>query len=137
MWYSVVMTKEQRNKYMRDRYAARPEARAYQIERTLARYHAGLWAGMQTQNQRLKQEVLTHYGKDGNLQCCWPECTIKDLDMLSLDHVNDDGAEHRKHIGKGTRMYLWAKRCGFPVGILQTLCHNHQWKKELTRRRKV
>jgi hypothetical protein len=128
------MKKEQFNQYMRDRYAARPDVREYQIGRMLAHYHAGHWAEVQAQNQELKREVLTHYGKGGKLQCCWADCTVDDLDVLSLDHIEDDGAEHRKHIG--TRIYRWAKRHGFPP-TLQTLCMNHQWKKELTRRRRV
>jgi len=127
-----MMTKDQFNKYMRDRYATRLDVREYQIGRTLARYHAGHWASVQSQNQELKKEVLTHYGKNGKLQCCWDGCVVDDLDVLSLDHLADDGAEHRKHIG--TRIYRWAKSHGFPP-VLQTLCMNHQWKKELTRRR--
>ena len=119
---------------MRDRYAARLDVREYQIAKTLSRYHAGHWNSVQVQNQELKNEVLTHYGKNGRLQCCWDGCDVSDVDVLSLDHINDDGAEHHKHIG--TRIYRWAKKSGFPP-ILQTLCMNHQWKKELTRRRKI
>jgi len=66
---------------MRDRYAARPDVREYQIAQALARYHAGRWVEVQDQNMSLKEEVLTHYGRDGKLQCCWEGCEITDLDM--------------------------------------------------------
>jgi hypothetical protein len=134
MCHTVLMTKEQRNKYMRDRYAGRPDVRQYQTDQVLSRYYCGGWASVQARNQALKVEVLTHYGHEGKLQCCWAGCDVTDVDMLSLDHVKDDGAQHRKHIG-ATRAYQWAKSHGFPLGVFQTLCQNHQWKKELTRRR--
>lgn len=85
--------------------------------------------------QKLKIQILMHYGKNGKLQCCWPNCSITDTDMLTLDHINDDGAEHRRALGKRSLLY-WIRNQGFPK-IFQTLCHNHQWKKEMARRRKA
>ena len=58
---------------------------------------------------------------------------VTDIDMLSLDHVNNDGAEHRRKVGKnktGEKMYRLVKQEGFPEGF-QTLCMNHQTKKKL------
>ena len=87
-------------------------------------------------NLRLKIRVLTHYGKRGTLMCCWRSCGISDVDCLSLDHVANDGAPHRKTTGGGgVAAFRWAERAGFPSGF-QTLCFNHQMKKELSRRRK-
>ena len=86
-----------------------------------------------------KVRVLTHYGPDGRLGCCWPDCTIEDVDMLSLDHINDDGASHRRaitrgfsHGGGGTSTYRDIEKTGYPEGF-QTLCLNHQMKKQLQR----
>jgi hypothetical protein len=81
-----------------------------------------------------KIRVLTHYGKDGRLMCCWEGCSISDPDMLSLDHINNDGAEDRRQGKTGTSLYLRVERDGYRED-LQTLCHNHQWKKEFLRRR--
>jgi hypothetical protein len=86
-------------------------------------------------HRAVKIEVLTHYGKGGKLKCCWKNCRVIDIDMLSLDHINNDGAADRKEIGSGTRIYYSVKKNNFPEG-LQTICHNHQWKKEIARRRK-
>lgn len=86
--------------------------------------------------ERRKIRVLTHYGKSGKLQCCWIRCTVCDPDMLSLDHLDNDGAEARKsgYEGCGSGLYRKVEREKYPEGF-QTLCHNHQWKKELMRRR--
>lgn len=85
--------------------------------------------------QTLKAEVLAHYGKRGKLQCSWRRCRIVDIDMLSLDHVNDNGAEHRRTMrGWGRDLYAFVKRENYPPGF-QTLCMNHQLKKELVRKR--
>lgn len=79
-----------------------------------------------------KVRVLTHYGKDGKLKCCWDGCEVADVDMLTLDHVNNDGASDRKN-GWADQCY-WAEKHDLPEGF-QTLCWNHQWKKELARKR--
>lgn len=80
-----------------------------------------------------KLRVLTHYGKNGELKCCWEGCEVSDMDMLTLDHVNNDGAKQRETSGWADQC-AWTERHGLPEGY-QTLCWNHQWKKELTRRR--
>jgi hypothetical protein len=84
----------------------------------------------------LKAEVLSHYGPEGKLGCCWSRCGVRDIDILTLDHVNNDGAAHRKKVKGMTsyRLYGWIKAQGFPEGF-QTLCWNHQWKKEIARTR--
>jgi hypothetical protein len=81
-----------------------------------------------------KLEVLTHYSHRGILGCCWEGCSVYDLDMLTLDHINDDGA---KHILPGASerltsygLYRWAKSNGYPKEF-QTLCANHQLKKQI------
>ena len=82
----------------------------------------------------IKLDVLSHYGKDGQLKCCWSGCEVDDPDMLSLDHLNNDGAKDRAQGKAGIKHYRMLKKENYPDGF-QTLCHNHQWKKELMRRR--
>lgn len=85
---------------------------------------------------QLKTEILSHYGKGGKCLCCWEGCLVDDPDMLSLDHINNSGNEERKRgAGGGVAFYAKVKKSGYPLG-LQTLCYNHQWKKEIVRRRK-
>lgn len=80
-------------------------------------------------------QTLTHYGFEGKLQCCWPDCLVTDIDLLTLDHINNDGAQHRKNNhNRGVSLYAKLIAANFPEGY-QTLCWNHQWKKELIRLR--
>lgn len=80
----------------------------------------------------LKLEVLAHYGLGGRHQCCWPDCGIEDIDVLTLDHINNDGAKDRKQgVRKtGKSWYRNLRKRGYPEGY-QTLCANHQLKKEI------
>jgi hypothetical protein len=80
---------------------------------------------------QIKYDVFAHYS-GGTVKCA--ECDISDIDMLTLDHVDGGGCKHRKQVGAGTRMYMWLKNLGYPVGF-QVLCWNHNMKKEAVRRR--
>ena len=85
----------------------------------------------QQQRQLLQKiEILTHYG-GGKLACI--QCGEARLDCLSLDHIEDNGAEHRRQ--RGNYHYKMLKDQGFPEGY-QTLCMNCQWIKESNRRRR-
>ena len=80
----------------------------------------------------VKLEVLAHYSPNGILGCSWSDCGVSDSDMLTLDHINNDGANARRYtkIGSGNVAYWFLKRHGYPKGY-QTLCWNHQWKKRI------
>lgn len=77
---------------------------------------------------KLKVAAITHYS-NGAMACAI--CGFKDdIDALSLDHINDDGAAHRKELGCGSRglsggttMYERLKALGWLPG-LQVLCCN-------------
>jgi hypothetical protein len=102
-------------------------------------------ARLDKENKRKKEirdarkiEVLSHYG-NGKLCCVWPDCEVSDVDMLTIDHVNNNGAEHRRELGtkgKANHLYRILKSSGYPEGY-QTLCANHQLKKELVRKRNI
>lgn len=77
--------------------------------------------------------VLTYYGKDQKLKCCWRNCDVIDLDMLALDHIDDNGSKDRRE--NGNNIYGRLIKQKFPKGF-QTLCHNHQWKKQIARLKK-
>ena len=82
----------------------------------------------------LRLQILEHYGKEGKLLCCWDGCGVVDPDMLTIDHIENDGAEDRRNHNSGVEFMRKLKKNGFPDGY-QTLCWNHQWKKEMARRR--
>lgn len=88
--------------------------------------------------ERLKHDVLSMYGTPkGYAGCSWPNCEEDDIDVLTLDHINDDGhAERRMYPDRqgGTTTYQMLRKLGYPPGY-QTLCANHQLKKDILRRR--
>jgi hypothetical protein len=94
------------------------------------RQYQNLW------NLKSKIRVLTYYGKKGKLCCSWRGCDVSDLDCLTLDHIKNDGAKHRASgYSGGMNGYTALHAAGLPTGF-QTLCANHQLKKENQRRRK-
>jgi hypothetical protein len=86
----------------------------------------------------LKLDALTYYGKNGRLQCCWHNCDETDVDVLTLDHINDDGGRGRRdrEHGSGHKIYNWLRTENYPDGY-QTLCANHQMKKEILKQRRA
>lgn len=77
-------------------------------------------------NQERKQKVMDHYG--GCCSCCGE----KILDFLAIDHINNDGASHRKKekLSTGWHTYYWIIKNNYPEGF-QVLCHNCNWAKHL------
>lgn len=67
-----------------------------------------------------RDEVFTYYGG----YRCHCECRCSEINplMLTIDHMNNDGAKHRKEIGPG-KLYRWLIRNNFPEGF-QVLCYN-------------
>jgi hypothetical protein len=83
--------------------------------------------------QRMKLDAMNAYG--GPVCAC---CGETGLSFLSIDHVNNDGAEHRRSLGygegNGSGAYAatlrWMKRNGYPPGF-QVLCMNCNHSKEV------
>ncbi len=86
---------------------------------------------------KAKREVLSHYGRNGIAQCCWNGCDVADIDVLTVDHIYNDGAQKRRDgtHARGFYFYIQLRMNGFPEGF-QTLCANHQLKKEILRKRR-
>ena len=72
----------------------------------------------------VKVQCLEKYGK-----ICPCGCT--DLDVLTLDHVNDDGKKHREDTGKvGFGFYIYLRKNGYSNDPpLQVMCMNCQFLK--------
>lgn len=82
----------------------------------------------------LKLDVMSYYGPAGKPKCSWVNCEIDDIDMLALDHVDNSGHIDKKIRGTGVLLYTRLRGAGFPAGF-QTLCCNHNQKKETMRAR--
>jgi len=71
---------------------------------------------------RLKRELVDAYG--GKCACCGES----EIEFLTLDHINGDGAEERRRLGgrcwAGPTFYSYLKKLGWPKGDYQILCYN-------------
>jgi hypothetical protein len=65
--------------------------------------------------------ALTHYGH-GDVRCVC--CGERHIEFLGLDHINDDGAAHRREIGGGVHFYTWLRKSGYTYEHLVVACHN-------------
>lgn len=106
--------KEQRNLKFRTRYAESSQLR----DKTKAKYRA------------TKLEVMQYYCKGTpHCQCPSGKCNETILEFLTIDHVDNNGAQERRERtkaerrGTGSRTYVWLKQQGYPEGY-RVLC----WK---------
>ncbi len=90
------------------------------------------WA--EIQNARRKEEVFLFYSK-GAMQCA--SCGISDSDVLCIDHIYNNGREHRRLIGNkgGNAFYRWLQKNNYPEGY-QVLCANCNQKKQVLRNKR-
>jgi hypothetical protein len=70
--------------------------------------------------QKYKLSAIRAYSDGKNCCACCDENNIK---FLSIDHMNDDGASHRKEVGSGSNMHVWLHTHAYPKGF-QVLCFN-------------
>jgi hypothetical protein len=66
--------------------------------------------------RRLKERVIAAYG--GKCQCCGEA----NPHFMTIDHTNNNGAEHRREIKNS--LYKWLEKNGFPQDGFQLLCWN-------------
>jgi len=83
---------------------------------------------------RYRLTALARYSKTSPPSCA--RCGIDDIDVLTIDHINNNGAEERKNEKYGGHLALLLKQCDYPEGY-QVLCRNCNYKKEIMRRRKI
>jgi 5-methylcytosine-specific restriction endonuclease McrA len=72
-------------------------------------------------HRKMRELALEHYGK--KCTCCGESI----YEFLEIDHINNDGAKHRKEMNhgknKGGNIYKWLHTQNYPDGF-QTLCSN-------------
>ncbi len=85
-----------------------------------------------------KEQCINMYS---NGDACCAHCQNADIDVLCLDHIENNGQAHRRSITKhsggassGSLFYARLRTLGYPPG-LQVLCANCNLKKEILRRR--
>lgn len=75
-----------------------------------------LKASEKFRHQERRKKVLDHYGQ--KCVCCGEA----EERFLTIDHINNNGAEHKREMGNHD-LYLWLVKNNFPEGF-QTLCWN-------------
>ena len=82
--------------------------------------------GNVARHARLRFKCLMEYG--GNpprCACCVEYC----IEFLTIDHINNDGAKHRKEWKRYGSIYEWLRAKKYPKGRFQILCMNCNWCK--------
>lgn len=76
-------------------------------------------------NNRIKRRLmmLNNYGN-----CCM-RCKTDNPEFLTIDHINNNGAEHRKSVVAGKHMWLWIEQHNYPKDNYQVLCFNCNYLK--------
>ncbi len=116
--------KERHRQYMKDWRAKNPEKKK---------------ASQKLSYRKARMEVLQHYSGKEIPECSC--CQETQFEFLQIDHINNDGAEHRRAIGMaqgdanqvkkekqrvsigGNGFVYWLKKNNFPEGF-QVLCAN-------------
>ena len=95
---------------------------ARQYHRYKAKYPGRIEESRRRSIAKLKNDVLNAYGTV--CACCGEE----DIRFLTVDHINNDGAAHRKSLtgtnkAAGHNIYRWLRQNNYPPGF-QILCMN-------------
>ena len=81
--------------------------------------------------KKIRYEMIAAYGG----KCIM--CEIQDMEVLDIDHINNQGGLDRKKGLWGWRLYRKLRREGYPSNNYQLLCRNCNWKKHLSNRRNL
>lgn len=104
-----------RKEYMR-KYKHTEQYKEYK-KKNIEKYKACIRAANIKKHKAVRLAVLTHYsGGKSKCACCGEE----NIEFLQLDHINNDGAEHRKST---SHLYSWIIKNNFPEGF-RILCAN-------------
>lgn len=73
----------------------------------------------------VKIKIIEGYG--GKCACC----DESSIEFLTIDHINNDGAEDRRQNGNksGGKLYRWLIKNDFPKENYQILCYNCNYAK--------
>ena len=121
---------EKKREYQREYRRRKRQDPAYRetMMRYMRRHHM--------ENTEKIKEAVVNVLTNGEGTCRW--CGQGDLDVLCVDHVNDNGRQHAEECGYrgGNSFYKWLIKNDYPEGF-QILCYNCNSKKEAIRRKKA
>lgn len=119
-WYN--RTSEERKKYAKE-YRKNNLDRLKRLRREHYQIHKHEEKQIRINN---KIKVFNHYC-DNDIRCVC--CGERRHQLLSIDHINNDGAEHRRRMNvNGYNLIIWIINNNFPKDY-QVLCMNCNWSK--------
>jgi len=126
-WY--VKNKGKVSAYSKEYYQKNRAKKRETSRRSYLRHRKMRLARQKEKHAKNRQLVLLHYSK-GEMKCSC--CGCVDEWALSIDHIENDGANERKRLGKpsGNPFYRWLIAEHFPRGY-QVLCRNCNWGKRV------
>jgi len=136
-WYFENKTRlqeQKRNYYLKNQEKLKEKQRQYQEKnkekisenRKIFGYNKRRWEEnhmqMREYCQKRRLRVFNHYSGNPPKCAC---CGEREIRFLTIDHINNDGAEHRKtaNVGGGQQIIGWLIKNDFPEGF-QILCYN-------------
>ena len=96
-------------------------------ETNRAKYLASNKATSSRLREEYKISAINIYS-NGDACCAW--CKQADIDVLCLDHINNNGAECSIREKAGSGLYRFLRKHDYPEGF-QVLCSNCNLKKEI------
>jgi hypothetical protein len=97
------------------RYEADPETHKTRMKA----WQKANGAKIAARHRRRREELIEAYG--GRCTCCGQT----GYEFLTIDHVNNDGAEHRKKVGEGASAIInYLRARGYPKEGFRLLCWN-------------
>lgn len=119
----------EKNKHSRELYHRNIEYQHQRGREKYQRFKEPMLAQSKRHKDMIKRFVLGYYS-DGKYCCnCCSENTYQ---FLSIDHIINGGAAHRKVVKQFTNIYHWLRVNLFPDGY-QVLCYNCNCAKEFNR----
>ena len=121
-WYQK--NKDKLNKRRKELYAANPDKYRKRQMKYYLSHHEHCKQLLRISGRKnyklLKDEVFNHYG---GYKCkCECGCNEANPLMLTIDHINGNGTQHRKSI-HNRNIYGWLRKNNWPSGF-RVLCDN-------------
>jgi hypothetical protein len=97
--------------------------------RAIEERHRTQYRGVKKQTHIERRLLVLNFYSKGSMKCAC--CGEKELVMLTIDHINNDGGRHRKSDKSAGYIVWWIIKNNFPSGF-QVLCMNCNWAKRIT-----
>jgi len=123
-----------RKKKQHESHAANPHKRRANARNYYYQHPEKMRASVTKNRQNLRMAALIYYGGERPFCAC---CGDQHIEFLSIDHIDNNGAAHRKELSygkksKGTSVQVnrWLRDNNYPSGF-QVLCHNCNFAKHV------